>query len=109
MDWQKGIGFFVFGFLGIIVLISIIAGLYNTSNTDALTPANLCGTQSCFYNASRTQACTTHNVTAEDTTACTAGESFPLSTIFTSGGALWVLVAAVLVLGIVMYYFKKRT
>ena len=95
-------------FIGIIVLFTATASIYDDASDagDQLNASNLCAEASCFYNGSRTVACTQTNTTPADTTVCASSysEGFPLAGLFGAGGVVFLLLAV----GILFYVIKRK-
>lgn len=103
---------YLFLFAGIIVLFAGLAALYPEADSagDSLSASSLCSTNGCYYNVSRTTACTANNVTYLDTTPCTnsSGEDgFPLNSLLVGGGVIFLILAAVVIGYIIKHHAKQ--
>lgn len=108
MEWS-GIQRYGMILIVIIVGMSLFAALYPEASEagDSIGDEGMCENNACFYNASRTLACTANNETPADTTACAAAGyatgGFPLAGLAASGGVLFIVIAA----SILWVYLKK--
>jgi hypothetical protein len=105
---------FLLGIVAVLLLLSIIGATIGTVDTGAKTLGvdQRCASASCFYNVSRTTACTTHNVTTGDTTSCGSQyqTAFSGETLF-SGGLLTtivILACFMVIVGAAWIKFKNK-
>jgi len=107
---NKAVNTFIVAIVTVIVLFAAYTAIYPTAAEagDAMNDSNQCSDASCFYNASRSIACTANNVTAGDTASCTTANSIPLSGLFSGTGVLFIIIAAALMIGIVLGFIRKK-
>jgi len=96
--------------IGVVILMSAAAVLLPVLNAAGLNSSDLCTDNGCFYNASRTNDCSSVNTTPADTSGCTnAGAEMPLSGLFNTTGLMpLVFGASILVLSVVFLVLLIR-
>ena len=98
--------------IGLVVVMNVAGETVDDINTagNSIAPETQCGTNSCFWNSSRTIDCTANNVTSGDTTGC-AIQDAPLGGLFATNGIVTLLFMAgllILIVGTVFLIGKAK-
>ena len=95
--------------VGLLILFSIASALLPEAQSagDGLSDTNLCNNNGCFYNATQATPCTAS--AGDQATACPQGtSSFPLSSLFSGTGVLFLIISAALVFLVLGSVYNKR-
>jgi len=103
----------ILGLVLIVILFQVYAAVVPTAQEqgDAIGDESICEGASCFYNSSRTIACTANNETGDDTDVCAdsaAANGIPLSGLFSGSGVVFIVVMAMLLVMVVGSLLKRK-